>query len=189
MLSGLGTAVLATCVRSRTAWLALAAGFATTAAWTIQSGRLPDASWIGCVVALIAAWQLVRPDSAVAATVAAAGAGALAAIWGSVLQLEAIPRVAALLIGAGTMISTAWLANHRRSFAPPALREEGLLIILAMGVIVGTAPTVAQGWRSAVALNITDTAAAPGQVVSGWTLAFIGASVALGGLWSMWRRG
>ncbi len=87
------------------------------------------------------------------------------------------------------MLASAWLTNHRPTFAPTVLREEALLILLIAGVVVGMAPTVAQGWQSAVALNMTTDTGAPGPLVPVWTLSFVGASVALGGLWSMWRRG
>ena len=71
MLSGLGAAVLATAVAGRLGWSALSIGFGATAAWTLRSGRLPDAVWVGCLVALVAAWQLVHPESRRAALAAA----------------------------------------------------------------------------------------------------------------------
>jgi hypothetical protein len=176
-------------VRTRLDWAVLALGFSVTTTWTIQSGRSVDASWIGCVVAVIAAGQLARPDSATAAAIGAGGAGVAAATWAAVLQLEAIPPAPALVVAGGTLLASAWLTTHRPAFAPTTLREEALLILLIAGVVVGMAPTVAQGWQSAVALNMTVDTGAPGQLVPVWTLSFVGAAVALGALWSIWKRG
>ncbi|MEO8256293.1 MAG: hypothetical protein ABI868_03010 [Acidobacteriota bacterium] len=189
MLSALGTAVLATVVRTRPGAAALAIGFVATAAWTVQSGLPVDASWIGCLVALAAAGQLASPDAGAAAIVGAAGAGVVAAAWGAVLQAEGIPLALALGITGVTMISSVWLTNQRPVFAPTVLREEALLILLAAGVLVGMTPTVVQGWQSAVALNMAATPGASAQLVPVWTLSFVGAAVALGALRSAWRRG
>ena len=82
------------------------------------------------------------------------------------------------------MLASAWLTNHRPAFAPPVLREEALLVLLIAGVVVGMAPTVAQGWQSAVALNMTTDTGARRAALPVWMLSFVGASVALGGLWS-----
>lgn len=193
LLCGLGAAVFATHVASgatRTfaarspTWIALAAGFVLAALW-LRSGRAVDASWVGGLVAAVAAWQLVRPGRSAVMTLAA---GALAALWASLIQVQGLPQSAAMAVGAALLLASAALAERRPNFAPSLLREEGLVVVLVIAVVVAVAPVVSQGWQSALALNLTDTSATT-VIFPAWMLSFIGASIALGGLWSLWRRG
>jgi len=47
---------------------------------------------------------------------------------------------------------------------------------------------VAQGWQSALALNLADKSASL-PLMPAWLLSFVGASMILGALSSLWRRG
>jgi hypothetical protein len=85
-------------------------------------------------------------------------------------------------------VASAYLSQRTPAFAPPLLQEEALVALLALGTLVAVAPTVSQGWRSALALNLADTGASM-PLVPVWMVCFVGAATALGGLWSLWRRG
>jgi hypothetical protein len=212
MLCGLSGAVFATFVASATAILhetaaasertaltsprfrwrggrlvssvAMACGFGL-ASWWIGSGRPVDAAWAGGLVAAVAAAQLVRPRHPAYMT---AASGALAALWASLLHAQGLPQPIAMASGAALPIASAYLSLRTAAFAPPLLQEEGLVAVLAIGIIVAVLPTVAQGWQSAIALNLADKGAAP-PLMPAWLLSFVGASMTLGALSSLWRRG
>lgn len=189
MLCALGSAVFATATASvttgvgrATAWIALAAGFGLTT-W-VRSGRAIDASWTAGLIGLVAAWQLVRPGRAM---VMIAASGALAALWASILQAAGVPRLLAVPSAAVVPIVSAYLSARTPRFAPLHLREEAGLVILILAVVAGAAPIVSRGWQSALALNVT--VENPPALVPIWTMSFVGLSMALGGVWSLWRRG
>lgn len=186
MLCALGTTVFATAsTRTRLALPALMLGFLVSAVW-VRPERLPDAVWVGGLVALVAVLQLVRPDRADVLTMISSGV--LAGVWISLLEIQGLPRALAWAIGGALPVVSAALTARRPAFAPAALREEALLVVLALGAVVATVPSVLEGWRSAVALNVTDKSG-PNALVPMWTLWFLGTSVALGGVYSLWRRG
>ena len=165
-------------------FLSLGAGFVLATFW-LGSGRPIDASLVGGLVASGAAWQLVRPGHG---PILAFAGGALAALWASLIRVQGVPAAAAIPVAAAFPFASLWLSQRRDIFAPPLLREEGLVAILALAVVVGVAPAVAQGWQSAGALNLAQgSASAP--LVPVWMVSFVGLSTALGGLWSLWRRG
>ena len=184
MLSGLGTAVFASVPaptwRGRAAF---ALGFAI-AVVTIHPGRLPDATWISGLVASVAIVQLLRPDRT---ALTLAGSGALAGVWSVLLQMQGLPMVAALTVAAALPAMSSLLAARRPKFAPPVLREEGLLVVFALSLAVAMFPTITAGWRSAIALNLAADRTA-NQIVPAWVLGLTGASGALGGLYSLWGR-
>ena len=188
MLCGLGSAVFATAVVSGPRWplhwTALAIGFVLTAVW-LARGRSLDAASIGCLVAAVAFWHLVRAPSPV---VLSASAGALAATWASLLQVEGLSKPLALAFSAVVPFTAAYLSQRRPAFAPSIVREEALLGLTALALVVAVAPTVSQGWQSALALNLTDKSGSTPHVPL-WLLSCIGGSMTLGGLWSLWRRG
>lgn len=186
MLCGLGAPAFAA-VRVRPSWLgvgAVAVGFAAAIPW-FGPERSPDAVWVGALVALAAAAQLVRRDAPI---VAALMAGALAALWGSTLRVDGISWPVAVAVAAAPSLLSAYLATCRPRFAPTAVRDEALLAVLVVGLGVATAPGIQQGWRSAVQLNI-QSQSAHDEMVPVWTFGLTGASLALGGLYSLWRRG
>lgn len=103
--------------------------------------------------------------------------------------LSALAVAVALVAGVllALPFSAAWLATRRPAFAPPALREEALLIVGALALVVATAPPVIEGWRSAAALTAEPLAEPP--VAAGAGLAvFLLACLAGGGLYALWRR-
>lgn len=186
MLCGLGTVIFATAASRRWYGLgALALGFAV-AVLSFPSERLPDPVWTGVLVALAAVLQLVRPGQI--ALTAVCG-GALAGVWSSLLRIQGLPLPPALMLAAALPAISVWLAARRPAFAPAAVREEALLAVFGLGLAVAMAPGVLAGWRSALALNVSiDENSHVNQIVPAWTLLLGGASVALGGLYSLWTR-
>jgi len=210
MLCGLSAAVFATYVASaatthetaatsepdtsttpRLRWLdgrlaaavALMCGFGLTS-WWMGPGRPVDASWAGGLVAVVAATQLILPRHPAYVT---AASGALAALWASLLHAQGLPQAIAIASGAALPMTSAYLSMRRPAFAPPLLQEDGLVAVLALGVIVAVLPTVAQGWQSAIALNLADKGALL-PLIPIWLASFVGASMTLGALSSLWRR-
>ncbi|MEP7310864.1 MAG: hypothetical protein ABJA98_35655 [Acidobacteriota bacterium] len=164
--------------------VALACGFGLTS-WWVGSGRPVDAAWAGGLVAAVAATQLVLPRHPAYLSVAS---GALAALWASLLHVQGLPQPIAMASGAALPIASAYLSLRTPAFAPPLLQEEGLVAVLAIGIMVAVLPAVAQGWQSAIALNLADKGASLPQMPA-WLMSFVGASMILGALSSLWRRG
>lgn len=163
---------------------AVAIGLVASAA-AFRFGRPPDVVWVAALTALVAAAQLVRRMSPVAAAVAG---GALGAIWASLLHAAGLPWAAAAPVAAAPPMLSAFLAARSPRFAPAIIREEALLVVLVAGLVVAMVPNIQEGWRSAVALNIQDQNA-NSQIIPNWAFGLTGASLALGGLYSLWRRG
>lgn len=162
----------------------LAVGFLPAALY-VRPDRLPDVGWTGGVVALTAALALIRPRYG--ALTAACG-GMLAAFWAALLEFEGLPRPAALGVATTLPAISSYLAARHPAFAPRVLREEALLAVFALAVVVAMAPTVSEGWRAALALNLVDQGGST-HIVPAWTIGLAAGSVALGGLYSLWRRG
>lgn len=183
ILCGFGAAVFATTATN--GWqgrLGLALGFAA-AAIGARPGHLPDPAWAGGLTALAVVFHIFRPGRRV---LAAACGGVLAGLWCSLLQMQGVPLAPALALAIALPVASALLAARRPAFAPPELQEEALLIVLGLALVVAVFPSVREGWRSAVALNLAmerNSAVAPA-----WGL-LLGASAAvLGGFFSFWRR-
>jgi len=91
--------------------------------------------------------------------------------------------------GACGLLATAWLLTRRQPrFAPAIVREEALLIVAGLGMILAIGPNIAAGWRSALALRaepLVETAA-PSAV---WVFIVVGACLSAGGIFALWRRG
>ena len=186
MLCALGATAFAS-APARAPWSSVAAvalGFVATAA-ACWSGRLPDAVWVGALVALVAAAQILRRVSPLAV---AAAAGGLGAVWASLLHAAGLPWAAAAPVAAAPPMVSAFLASRRPRFAPAIVREEALLVIAVIGLAVAMVPDIQEGWRSAVALNIR-VEDAGSQMIPGWAFALTCVSLVLGGLFSLWRRG
>jgi len=190
MLCALGAAVFATAiggvvstVRRILTWIALATGFVLMT-WFV-SNRVVDASWIGGLVAILAAWQLLRPGYPL---VVVAAAGALAALWGVLFAAAGAPRLVTVPVSAMVPAVSAFLTARAPAFAPRLLREDATLVVLLLAVMVGVAPTISDGWRSAHVLNAADPTGASAFLPI-WMMSFVGASMALGGAWTLWRRG
>ena len=67
------------------------------------------------------------------------------------------------------------------------MRDEALLLALALGLAAAMFPGLSEGWRSAAALNGGDPGAAA-SAVPVWIPAFVGGLLGLGGVYTWWRR-
>jgi hypothetical protein len=191
ILSGVGAVVFsANPASSRLTWLAsgfLILGFAIGVAAT-GPDRVPDPVWIGGVAALLAALLLFKPRLG---AVAAAYGGFLAAIWGVLMRVQGTPPAFALALAAAVPAVSAILTVRRPGFAPVHLREEALLVVLVLGVVVSMAPGAAAGWQAAVALNaesLTVPNDVASQMIPVWTIAATVAATLLGGAYALWMR-
>ena len=185
MLCGLGTATLATAAAgNRKAMAALGLGFLISIV-ALGTDRILDPSLIGLVVAVIAAVQLARPGMEV---LTSACAGALAGLWFSLLQLQDVPLVGALVLAVVVPGVSVFMASRRSGFAPLALGEEALLWVIVLALIVAMGPGFFSGWESAGVINL-DYEAGMGTEMATWVLVVTGGSVVAGGVYSLvWRR-
>ena len=183
MVCGLGAASFATTVSGRRDMVALVAGFVVATLWL-----RPQAVWIGGMVAVVAVAAVFRPGVRLLGVSTAVVAGALAGLWFHVLQGYGLPSWTALPLAAAAPGMALMLTHQSPRFAPQALREDALLTIGLLGLVVAAAPALSQGWRSAVAMNLE-----PGGVgrppMGLWMMLGLGAVVSLGGLHTLWRRG
>jgi hypothetical protein len=162
--------------------LGLAAG-----AWWLGPRDVPDVEWVGLTALAIAATRLAHPTSLRAMIVAAFAAGILSAVWMSVLRIAGVPLWAAVAVAAAPPMAAAYLTPTNPRFAPAIVRDEALLITMTLGLAVAAAPRIADGWRSAILLNIQDGSRA--LVLPVWTVALAAVAMAAGGAYSVWRRG
>jgi hypothetical protein len=185
MLCGLGAVTLTVTARQR-----LEVGGALLVSILIVGARipverLPDARWIGCVVAGVAVVLVFRP------TVRWLGplcGGAIAGLLGGLLEAQgvafSIAAPAAVLFPA----ASAYCSLRKPGFAPDDLRQEAILATAALGLTVAVIPEVTAGWQSALALNREQENGGPNQIIANWVLVLSAASLALGGLFSLLRR-
>jgi hypothetical protein len=160
--------------------VALLAGFGVAVIWL-----WPQPVWTGGTVALVAVLGLGVPRLGLLRAVVA---GVLAGLWVHVLQSYGLPGWSAVPLAAAVPGAAAVLAHRSPRFAPVVMREEALLMIGVLGLVVAAAPSLSMGWRSAVAMNLEPGSAA--QPVTGlWVPLGLGAVVSLGGLHTLWRRG
>jgi hypothetical protein len=191
MLCAMSVAVFAA-TPWRHPWIAVvvsALAFAATSV-VLAAGGWPDAALIGGLTLLAAVGQLIRPGPMEAIT--AATTGVIAAAWAALLRVEGAPPLLASALAVALPLLCAYFSRRRPDFAPPVIREEGLVIVSVVGVIVATAPSVTAGWHSAMALNLVDKAnasAAAANTVPGWTLGIVAASTLCGGAFRLWRNG
>lgn len=183
MLCSLASVTFATVETRGRGHLAFALGF-VLAAIGVDSTHLPDPVWVGGVVALLGAVGLARADWA---ALVAAGGGALAGIWVSMLQVEGLPLPVAAIVAATPPVLATFFSRRTPGFAPAALREEALLVMLVLGIGVAAAPGVAAGWQSAVTLNLQQKEVAL-RAVPAWTLLLTLGAAAAGGLYTVWMR-
>ena len=182
MLCSLGSVAMATFAVGPRNLAALAIGFAA-ASLAVRPSNLPDPAWVGGIVAGIAAAAVLRPRYA---ALFAATAGILAGIWMPMLEVAGVPLAAAALIAAAAPLCSALFSRDSR-FAPLVVREEALLFVLVIAVVVAVAPGVAAGWQSATALNLQQKEVGA-QVVPAWTLLLTLGAAAAGGLYTVWMR-
>ena len=163
--------------------VALVAGFVVATIWL-----RPEPVWIGGIVALVAVLSLGLPGLGPVRVLSAVVAGALAGLWVHVLQSYGLPGWSAVPLAAAVPGTVVVLAHRSRRFAPLGLREDALLTICVLGLVVAASPALSTGWRSAVVMNLE-----PGSGVQSttglWVPLGLGAVVSLGGLHTLWRRG
>jgi len=185
MLCALGAVVHAATAAHRVRDLtALAVGFvlATIAA---SPQRLPDATWVGVLSAAVAIAVVFRPRFAV---LAAAWGGALGGMLTALTEVQGVPAAASVGPVAVLIATVVWLTRLRPSFAPDSLRDEALLAITLLGLVVSIMPGVIDGWQAAAALTIEPATTGPATPIPAWTIALVGTATALGALYSMWSR-
>jgi hypothetical protein len=184
----LGTAILAAVAPlSRSALAVLGAAF-VTGAWWAQQPFAPSTPLVAIAAALMAVWQVARsPERPYAAVMA----GILAGLWTAALNQQGLPLVVAIPAAAMLPIGSAYLRARREVFAPPALRDEALLVLAVVGTAAAALPGVAEGWHAAVNLSVQGgqpPAPSADTAMPGWTLAVASVALVSGGLFSLWSR-
>jgi hypothetical protein len=185
MLCALGVVVHASAAARRVRDLiALAIGFFVAAIVTSPQ-RLPDPAWVGVLSAAAAAVVLFRPRVALAS---AAWGGALGGMLTAMAEVQGLHPMAA--VGAPALVAAiaAWLARARPAFAPDVIRDEAMLAICLLGLVVSVVPGVIDGWHSAANLTIEPAAPGPTIPLPAWTLVVVGTSTALGAAYALWGR-
>jgi hypothetical protein len=164
--------------------VALAGGF-VVAAIVASPQRLPDPAWVGVVSAGAAVVMLFKPRYAMAS---AAWGGAVGGMLTAMTEVQGLHPMAAMAAVAALAATPAWLSRVRPSFAPEVLREEALLGLCLFGLVVAIIPGVTDGWQAAANLTIEPATPGPTIPVPTWTLALVGAAMALGAVYSLWSR-
>src|SRR5688572_5868136 len=185
MLCAFGVVVhAATAARRVRDLVALAAGF-MVAAVIASPQRLPDPAWTGVVSAGAAVVILFRPRYAMAS---AAWGGALGGMLTAMTEVQGLHPLAAVAAVAVLAATPAWLARRRPAFAPEVVRDEALLGLCVLGLLVAIVPGVIDGWQAAANLTIEPATPGPTTPVPMWTLALVGTATALGAVYSLWSR-
>jgi hypothetical protein len=189
LLCSLGATVFAAASAGGLGWVFMVLGFVAASTLPVIAA---DASMAGGVAAVIATALLATrtPAATVPARVvvsaAAVCAGVLAAWSGALLHANGVPHVGALALGVAWPMISASLVATNRDFAPRAIRDEALLLVLGAGLGVAMVPRVVDGWRSAVVLNVQPPA--DGALVPAWTLMVVGAALGVGGVSALFPR-
>lgn len=172
-------------VPRRGIWFFPAAGFLV--AWPVASGiGGADSMAVGGTATAIALAALLwRPPLYVASF----ASGAAAALWSRYLEVLGLPVWIAVPAAAAMPAVAVWLSAVRPVFAPPRLREEGLLLVVALGLAVAFLPELVAGWQSAAALN-TGSLWDPSTVAepAAWALVAAAAAAVAGGFVAARRR-
>ena len=188
MLSAMGAAALSSvAVPVAPRLFGVAIGFAASFLLT-PSGPAQIAA-LAALTAAIALAQLLRPRRiapGLMALMAMIGAGALGGVWSALVAAQGLPRSVSAAAAVALLAGVATLAARRPTFAPEVLRDESLLIVLALALAVATAPAIASGWQAAASLNVAQPAQA--VVLPAWTLVTVVGTCAIGGLCTWWVR-
>ncbi len=184
MLCGLGATAFASWVdRGWRTRLGFLGGF-LIAVLGFGADRFPQPGWIAITVAIVAALTLWKPAWSVAMVVCG---GLLAGLWISVLQLQGLPFVPALVVGVAMPAVSAFFSMRRPDFATQTLREESLILLIVLGLAVAMVPEVTAGWRSALELKAVPLGVESPDGVA-WVFLVGGACALFGGMYSLWRR-
>ena len=186
ILCSLAAIVFATVApRSVGHWLTMGVAFAGITV-ALAAGHFVDQSAAAGITGVAAIGMLVRPwfGHLLAAALAGAAAG-LAAVG---LVIQGLPLPAALVLTAAAPALSAWLYARNEGFARPIMREEALLIVAGLGILLAIGPDMVAGWQSAVALR-AQPVAAPALEMNAWAFIAVGACLSLGCLWAYLRRG
>ena len=191
LLSVLGAAVFGAAgvprgaVPGRRIWFFPAAGFLVI--WPVASGiGAADPMAVGVTATAIALAALLgRPPLYVASF----ASGAAAALWSRYLEVLGLPVWITVPVAAAMPAVAVWLSVVRPVFAPPRLREEGLLLVVALGLAVAFLPELVVGWQSASVLN-TGSLRDPSTVAqpAAWALVAAAAAAVAGGFVAARRR-
>jgi hypothetical protein len=138
---------------------------------------------LGAIAAAAAGLGVARPRWQEAS---ASLSGVCAAVWAAALSGAGLPLALVLPIAVAVPFAALALARNPR-FAPPAVRDEALVIVAALAVVVAVIDPIADGWRSAVALTASPLAADSERNAT-WALGVALAALAAGGLYGAWRR-
>ena len=181
ILCGLACVVFATAASIRRLDLVtMTLSFVATVFWISPQER-PDPAWVGLLVVAVATFGLLRPGLQI---LSALSAGVLGGLWAWFLQTQGLSWVAAVLLPAASL-GIAVFASRRPNFALPHIREEALLLVCCLGLLVALGPELLAGWRSAEALNA---ASLPSRAMEGWVLVVGATSVVAGGLTVLARQ-
>lgn len=184
MLCLLGTVAFAATAAPRWRWLlAMTAGAITGRVMAGADGQ-PDAAAVGLFAVAAALLYLFSPRWAWLASVFA---GVLAGSLTGLLQVVGAPPVLGVMAVAVLIGITVWLVQSRPLFAPDLLREEALLMVGVLGVLVAVLPGVLDGWQAAANLNVRPEDAAR-LAMPGWTLSVVVLSSLLGAAHAVWSR-
>lgn len=148
-------------------------------------GVAPHLFWLSCAFGS-AALAAVPSRTFAPAILAAVCAFAAGIAWTESLQLHGALSVVAHVAAASPALVSAYFTARRPSFASPAMRDEALLLALALGLAAGVFPGLSDGWRSAAALNAGESGAP--VAAPAWMLALVGGLMGAGGLYTWWRR-
>jgi hypothetical protein len=122
------------------------------------------------------------------AAASAAWGGALGGMLTAMTEVQGLHPIAALAAPALLAATAAWLTRVRPAFAPDVLRDEALLAVCLLGLVVSIVPGVIDGWQAAANLTIETATPGPTTPVPTWTLALVGTATALGAVYSLWSR-
>jgi hypothetical protein len=185
MLCAVGVVVHAATAAHRVRDLAVFAVGFVIAAIAASPQRLPDPAWIGLISTGAAVVILFRPRLSV---VSAFWGGTLGGILTALIEVQGLHPIAAVAAPALPAAIAVWLTRTRPAFAPDVLRDEALLGLCLLGLVVAILPGVIDGWQAAANLTIESAAPAPSMPIPAWTLTLVGTATALGVLHAVWSR-